>query len=72
MPNVSLKAHYDGERILLDEPFDLPRNATLLVTVLSSPERDGDRVAWVAASGAALARAFANDEPEYTPADIRR
>ncbi len=43
MPNVSLKAHYDGER-----------------------------VAWVAASGAALARSFANDEPEYSPADIRR
>ena len=72
MPNVSLKAHYDGERIQLDEPFDIPRNATLLVTVLSSPERDGDRVAWVAASRAALSRAFADDEPEYTPADIRR
>jgi len=35
MPTVTLKAHYDGERIQLDEPFDLPRNALLLVTVLS-------------------------------------
>ncbi len=33
MPNATLKAHYDGERIHLDEPFDLPRNALLLVTV---------------------------------------
>jgi len=72
MPTVSLKAHYDGERIQLDEPFDIPRDATLLVTVLSSPERDVDQVAWVAASGASLSRAFADDEPEYTPADIRR
>jgi hypothetical protein len=24
MPAVTLKAHYDGERIVLDEPFDIP------------------------------------------------
>ncbi len=72
MPSVSLKAHYDGERIQLDEPFDLPRNAPLLVTVLGTAERNADRVAWTAASTKALARAFADDEPEYTSADIRR
>ena len=71
MPSVTLKAHYDGERIQLDEPFDLPRNTLLLVTVLA-PEGNGDRVAWLAASSAALARAFGENEPEYTPADIRR
>lgn len=71
MPTVTLKAHYDGERIQLDEPFDLPRNALLLVTVLSQ-EGNGDRVAWLAASSAALARAFGDNEPEYTQADIRR
>ena len=71
MPSVTLKAHYDGERIQLDEPFDLPRNALLLVTVLS-PGGDADRVAWLAASSAALARAFGDNEPEYTQADIRR
>ena len=70
MPSVTLKAHYDGERIQLDEPFDLPPNAALLVTVLA--EGNGDRLAWLAASRAALARAFADDEPEYTLADIRR
>ena len=71
MPSVTLKAHYDGERIQLDEPFDLPRNALLLVTVLS-PEGNGDRVGWLATSSAALARAFGDNEPEYTQADIRR
>lgn len=70
MPSVTLKAHFDGERIQLDEPFDLPRNASLMVTVLA--EGNGDRVAWLAASRAAFARAFADNEPEYTPADIRR
>ena len=72
MPSVSLKAHFDGERIELDEPFDLPRNAPLLVTVLPAPTRDGDRAAWLEASKQALARAFADNEPEYTLADIRR
>ena len=71
MPSVTLKAHYDGERIRLDEPFDLQRNALLLVTVLP-PGENGDRLAWLAASSAALARAFGDDEPEYTEADIRR
>lgn len=70
MPSVTLKAHYDGKQIQLDEPFDLPRNVVLLVTVPA--EGNGDRVAWLAASRAALARAFADNEPEYTPADIRR
>ena len=72
MPSVSLKAHYDGDRIQLDEPFDLPRNAPLLVTVLPVAGGDGDRVAWLEASKEALARAFADNEPEYTMADIRR
>jgi hypothetical protein len=67
-----LQAHYDGERIQLDEPFDLPRDTLLLVTVLPLPESNGDRVAWLAASRAALARTFADNEPEYTHADIRR
>ncbi len=71
MPSVTLKAHYDGQQIQLDEPFDLPCNALLLVTVLP-PEGNGDRVAWLAASSAALARAFGDNEPEYTAADIRR
>ena len=72
MPSVTLKAHYDGERIQLDEPFDLPPKASLLVTVLSPQEGNSDRVAWLATSKAALARAFGDDEPEYTAADIRR
>lgn len=36
MPSVSLKAHYDGERILLDEPFEIPPNSPLMVTVLAA------------------------------------
>jgi len=71
MASVTLKAHYDGERIQLDEPFDLPRDAALLVTVLSAPAEDHERAAWLEASRTGLARAFGEDEPEYGTADLR-
>ena len=45
MPIVSLKAHYDGKTIRLDEPFDLPPNARLMVTVLP-PLTGSERADW--------------------------
>ncbi len=73
MPSVILKAHYDGEHIVLNEPFLLPTNAPLTVTVLSptTPELDGERTEWAALSAQSLARAYGDDEPEYTLADLR-
>jgi hypothetical protein len=43
MPSISLKAHYDGTAIRLDEPFDLPEGAQLIVTVLEAAESDQER-----------------------------
>jgi hypothetical protein len=70
MPAVTLKAHYDGERILLDEPFEIPTNAPLTVTVLSSSvaERGDDGLS---AARGGLARAYGDTEPTYTPGDVR-
>ena len=45
---ISIPAHFDGERILLDEPVELARNARLVVTVL--PNGDADRDAWLRVS----------------------
>ena len=42
MPTIHLKAHFDGQVIHLDEQFELPRDARLLVTVLPSAELDGE------------------------------
>lgn len=44
MPTIRLKAHFDGQAIQLDEQFDLPRDAQLLVTVLPSVELEGGTV----------------------------
>jgi len=73
MPSVILKAHYDGEHIVLDEPFELSPNAPLTVIVLSTAalEPDSERAEWAALSAESLARAYGDDEPDYTLADLR-
>ena len=72
---VTLRAHYDGEHIVLDEPFEIPANAPLAVTVLtpdsSAHDRERERASWAAISAWSLARAYGDDEPEYTVADLK-
>ena len=34
MPIISLPAHFDGEQICVDEPFDLKPETKLIVTIL--------------------------------------
>ncbi len=71
MPAVTLKAHYDGERILLDEPFEIPPNSPLMVTVLSPSDAERVGADWLDAARKALSRAFGDDEPDYTTAELR-
>ncbi len=71
MPTIALQAHYDGEHIVLDEPFALPSDARLLVTILPTDSVDAERKEWYALSKAGLARAYSDDEPDY-PASLVR
>jgi hypothetical protein len=64
MPTAVLKAHYDGEHIVLDEPVQLP----LVVTISTD---DSERYEWAALGLQSLARAYGNDEPDYTIADLK-
>lgn len=65
MPAVTLKAHYDGEQIRLDEPFEIPPNTPLIVTVLTGTEAVmGDD--WVRRARERLSAAYDSDEPEHT------
>jgi hypothetical protein len=73
MPTVTLKAHYDGRQIVLDEPFDLLPNASLIVTVLSATAvEEVEHAQWGALSARGLAHAYSDSEPEYTEADIKQ
>lgn len=65
MEKVTLRAHIDGRQILLDEPFELEPNTELIVTVL--PKSLGEeRDDWARLSWESLARAYGDDEPEYS------
>jgi hypothetical protein len=67
MTPITLRAHFDGTTIRLDEPYELPTNAPLIVTVLPD---DSERADWAAIATMALNRAYSDDEPEYTDADL--
>lgn len=61
---VNLQAHFDGEQILLDEPYELEPNAKLVVSVIET--HNGEVEDWTRFSLANLERAYGEDEPEYS------
>lgn len=63
MENITLRAHYDGKQILLDDPAELQPNTKLLVTVIQALEPE--RETWLNFSAQGLAAAYGDDEPEY-------
>ncbi|MEO5804675.1 MAG: hypothetical protein ABIR24_14210 [Verrucomicrobiota bacterium] len=71
MSVITFKAHYDGKQICLDEPIHLAPNTPLIVTVLPADAPETERSEWLAASQAAFARAYGEDEPDYSDALIR-
>jgi hypothetical protein len=71
MPTVALRAHYDGKKIVLDEPFDLPTDAPLIVTVLPAASEPETEEVWLRAVASSDAFAFLADPAEdiYTEKD---
>lgn len=72
MNTITLRAHFDGDKIVLDEPYDLKQDARLIVTVLPQEASDPYHAEWLALSQDGLARAYGEDEPEYTLEMIKR
>ena len=58
-----IRARFDGEHILLDDPIELLPNTKLLLTVTREP--DEDQVAWLQLSTAGLTAAYGENEPDY-------
>jgi len=66
MKAITLTAHFDGERIQLDEPYALEPESRLLVTVLPHPDTANERESWGNLAASGLADAYGPDEPEYS------
>ncbi len=65
MKTVTLSAVFDGKHIRLEEPYAIPPQARLLVTVLP-PESDADHTAFLQLATQGLARAYGESEPDYS------
>ena len=70
MSTITLKAHFDGKQICLDQPYELQPDSKLIVAVVSGNPLEDERQAWLAASQAGFARAYGDDEPDYSNAVI--
>jgi hypothetical protein len=66
MKQTILRAHFDGEQIRLDEPFELEPNTPLTVIVGDGDTLDAEREDWWFLSSQRLAEAYGQDEPEYS------
>ncbi len=66
MSVVRLPAHFDGNQILLDEPYNLEPNTKLIVTVLSGKKKSNEHKSWYSLSKKGLEKAYSDDEPDYS------
>lgn len=72
MKSITLRAHFDGQRICLDEPLIMAKDTELLVTVLPIDEADVERREWLTVSQAGLATAYGSDEAGYPLSSVQR
>lgn len=65
MSAITLRGHFDGEKIQLDDPYDLKPNTRLIITVLANERLSDERDVWLRNSAAYLTNAYGIDEPDY-------
>ena len=65
MKALSLRAHFDGEQIRLDDPFPIEPDSPLIVTVWQKERVDDEEEALALLAGSALVGASV-EEPEYS------
>ncbi len=70
MKNVTLRAHFDGHQIRLDEPFELEPGTPLTVIVPVEDEA-AERHGWFLLSSSGLEAAYGENEPDYSQAMIK-
>jgi hypothetical protein len=66
MNTITLRAHFDGEQICLDEPFELKPNTRLIITVLLEDQPHDEHGPWLLLSQQGLETAYGENEVEYS------
>jgi hypothetical protein len=62
----TVRAHFDGKQIHLDEPCQLEPDTPLLIVVLQDPSHDDEHEDWLRISQSALESAYGSNEPTYS------
>ena len=61
-----IRAHFDGEHIVLDEPIELERDARLFISVVDNLSiEDAERKSWLKATSENLESAYDGDADDY-------
>lgn len=71
---MTVRAHYDGHQVQLDEPLTAEPNTELLVTVLPAEnelELEREREEWNSVSLASFARLYEDEPDVYTSEMIK-
>lgn len=72
MHTILSAGYWNGEAIVPDELLDMEPNTKLIVAVrVDNGSAEAEREEWYRFVSQNLARAYGNDEPEYTEADIK-
>ncbi len=71
MRTITLRGHFDGKQIRLDEAFELKPDTKLIITVLPKEPPDEERSAWMRLSSKQLEQAYGENEPEYSMNQIK-
>ena len=66
MPSLTVRAHFDGEHIRLDEPCMLEPDTPLLVIVLPKQQAEDEHADWIRLSQQTLADTYGAEEPAYS------
>ena len=68
---MTIRAHFDGEQIRLDEPCQLAPDTKLLIVVIPRQPPDGESEDWMLLSRQGLENAYGEQEPEYSLDSIK-
>ena len=66
MSLMTIRAHFDGEQVRLDEPCQLAPETKLLILVVPDGPPDEECDDWVLLSRHGFGRAYGNQEPDYS------
>jgi len=67
MRPLTIRAHFDGEHIRLDEPFQLEPDAKLLIIVLPKQPSGSEQIDWTYLAMQGIENAYGENEPDYSP-----